>query len=264
MVNRRFEGAALALLVIAPAALSQPPVDYDELRREYAAAIGDADDTVAVSRRFTTRFAAAAEQAAGTDAAIPFLAWIVENAMSERSAIEAAMTEIATSHAKSTEIEPVLARLPHLESLVGREKVVAWLDRLAAESAHPELEARALFERARLVLGRVADDVTEEQRAAALGWLDDATKLAKDPSLAAAIKDFDRSPRGLAVGDVAPEIAGLDVNGTPFRALRLPRQGRGARLLGRLVRPLPGDVPPRAVAREAHEGPTLRPARRQQ
>ena len=47
------------------------------------------------------------------------------------------------------------------------------------------------------------------------------------------------------------------------QALRLPREGGAARLLGALVRPLPGHVPARAVAREEAGGQAVRPDRRQ-
>ena len=56
--------------------------------------------------------------------------------------------------------------------------------------------------------------------------------------------------RHLAVGKAAPEIEGEDIDGAKFKLSRLPREGGAARLLGALVRPVPGHVPARAVARE--------------
>ena len=55
----------------------------------------------------------------------------------------------------------------------------------------------------------------------------------------------------LVVGKPAPAIDGIDMDGKPLEALRLPRQGRRARLLGHLVRPVHGGGPPRARAGRA-------------
>ena len=70
--------------------------------------------------------------------------------------------------------------------------------------------------------------------------------------------------RNLQIGMVAPDIEGEDVDGVQLQAERLSRQGGRARLLGRLVRPLPGHVPARAVARETTGRRTLCAAGNQQ
>jgi hypothetical protein len=44
-----------------------------------------------------------------------------------------------------------------------------------------------------------------------------AAKLTKDKALAARSKSMAADDRSLAIGSVAPEIAGFDLDGAPFR-----------------------------------------------
>ena len=52
---------------------------------------------------------------------------------------------------------------------------------------------------------------------AAVRDLEQARKLTKDPALKAAIERAAPGPRGLKIGEVAPEVAGFDLDGVPFR-----------------------------------------------
>jgi len=217
MKRRAVRTAAIPLLWLASVAGAQEPPGYAALQREFVEAVESGGDAVAVALDFAPRFAAAAAKHEGTETAVPFLVWIVEHAAFDSKTAAAAVDRLVASHAKSTDLEPVVARLSHLEPMAGRERVAAWLDAVVAESSHPEVQARAMFERARFDLGRLASEVTDEQREAALALLKDARKLAKTPALVAAIEAFDTSPRGLDSGDVAPDIAGLDMDGVPFR-----------------------------------------------
>ena len=70
--------------------------------------------------------------------------------------------------------------------------------------------------------------------------------------------------RNLAIGKPRARDRRREHRRQAAQAERLQRQGGRARFLRRLVRPLPGHVPARAVAREALEGQAVRSGRHQQ
>lgn len=201
--------AALALSLVLPA---QAP-DLAKLTADHALAKAvDADAAIA---EFVPRFASAAEQLAGKQAAVPFLAWIVRNGRIG-DAVAKALDELGATHAASPDLGPVLEMVPHLASYLGDERCTKFLDQVLATSQPPELQAKALFAQAVIALQetRYLDDAA---RALAARNLEDAKKLTKDPALARAIAATTTEPRGLAVGQVIPEIAGIDLDGVPFR-----------------------------------------------
>ncbi len=213
---RRNSWAALWISALAaPAAIAQEPakIDYQSLEAAYRAVADDRDEVADLVERFV----AGAEQHAGTEAAVPFLTWIVLHGVPDVRAVDNALATISEEHTKSPDVGPVVERVPHLASLLGRESAMRTLGRFAEGAAHPEIQARVLFERGRMVLGQPADAVSADQRDQALEDIAQAKKLTKDKTLRAEMRAFDTTERGFGTGDVAPEIAGLDINGVPFR-----------------------------------------------
>lgn len=164
---------------------------------------------------FVPRFEAAAEACAGKDAAVPFLTWIVRHGFVGPE-VGKAFDTLASSHARSLELGPVLDLVPNLAPYLGDERCTKFLDAVLEASGPPELQARAMFGHA-VICMQQADGVDDTMIAMAERLLEKAKKLTKDKTLAAAIERTTIVRRGLAIGDVAPEIAGFDLDGVPFR-----------------------------------------------
>jgi thiol-disulfide isomerase/thioredoxin len=206
----------LRSLVIALSMLVSLPAQGDEYARlaaefERAKAAG-LDAAIA---EFVPRFEAAAEASAGKDAAVPYLTWIVRNGMLG-AAVGKAFEQLAQSHTKSLELGPVLDIVPSLAVHLGDEPCTRFLDAVLDASGPPELQAKAMFARA-VICMQQAKPVDDAALALAARDLEKAKKLTKDQALAAAIEHTTICPRGLAIGDTAPEVAGFDLDGVPFR-----------------------------------------------
>ena len=163
---------------------------------------------------FVERFQDAADKHAGTDAAVPYLAWIVRNGLSGAAAATA-FAALERSHAASLAIGPVLDVGPNLTTSLGDQRCTAFLDRVLQAGSPPELHAKAMFASAVIALQKPGLD--DAAMALVERQLDQAKKLTKDDTLFAAIGRTSTGRRGLEVGDVPPEVAGFDLDGVPFR-----------------------------------------------
>jgi len=171
----------------------------------------DLDGAAAV---FAKQFQDAADEHAGADAAVPYLAWIVRNGLSG-AATATAFAALEERHAASLAIGPVLDVVPNLVTSLGSERCAAFLDRVLQASSPPELHAKALLASAVIALQQT--DVDDAGIALATRQLEQAKKLTKDQALLAAIARTSAGRRGLEVGDALPEVAGFDLDGVPFR-----------------------------------------------
>jgi hypothetical protein len=208
----RMPAMTIAMLSCA-SVLSAQTAEYDKLTADYErAAKGGPDQAVAT---FLPQFQAAAGQRAGKEAAVPFLMWIVRNG---RAGVEAgkALDTLAEAHGTSLELGPVLDIAPNLASYFGEAPCATLIDKVLAAGSPPELQARALLARATMVAMQTGD-VEEDAMKAAVRDLEQARKLTKDAALKAAIERAAAGPRGLKIGEVAPEVAGFDLDGVPFR-----------------------------------------------
>jgi thiol-disulfide isomerase/thioredoxin len=203
---------AIAVLSCTPTVAAQDATYADLVAAHARAVAANAGDPVA---EFVPRFAAAAAAHRGKEEAVPFLVWIVRNACAGAPAGDALAT-LAESHGRSLQVGPALEVLPHLSTHFGDAAGTALIEQVIAIGSPPELQARALWARAAMaVTSQLAAD--DARLASAKADLDMARKLTKDPALAAAIAQTEACPRGLAVGDVLPDIAGFDLDGAPFR-----------------------------------------------
>lgn len=202
----------VALFAILAALPAQGP-DLPKLTAEFERKKQDGID--AAVAEFLPRFEAAAEACAGKDAAVPFLTWIVRNGFVGPEAGKAFDT-LASSHGKSLDLGPVLDVVPNLAPYLGDERCTKFLDMVLEASGPPELLAKALFAHA-VICMQQADGVDDTMLDLAGRGLEKAKKLTKDKALAEAIGRTPITRRGLAIGDIAPEIAGFDLDGAPFR-----------------------------------------------
>jgi hypothetical protein len=193
--------------------LSAQKAEYDKLVAEYERAGKDGLD--AAVGKFLPQFQAAAGQWEGKEAAVPFLTWIVRHGRLGAEARKALDT-LGQSHGTSLELGPVLDIVPNLATYFGEAPCAMLLDKVLAAGSPPELHARALLARAVMVAMQTSG-VEENALQAAVRDLEQARKLTKDPSLKAAIERAAAGPRGLQIGEVAPEVAGFDLDGVPFR-----------------------------------------------
>ena len=224
--------AALMLCTVVPSQERTAPPDCTVLEQEFQEARADWNRRRADASRdgdravlaelaaerpetvFLPRFLAGAEATAGTDAAVPFLVWIVTRGDSKASL--AAMTTLMHEHVSHPGIRLAVARLGGIHGRIGLEQTRTWLDRALAENGDAKVQAQARYTRAALYVGTRAAERSEELRQLAIADL----KLALDSE--------ERSLRGLAEGLlfeaehlepglVAPEIEGEDLDGVAFR-----------------------------------------------
>lgn len=183
------------------------------------------------------KFAAGAEKYKGTDGAVPFLVWVGNQSRgAERDAV---LATLLTDHMQSPELGTAL-RLVTSQLQVGgtrainmqsgqpagagddgkaaeREALVRdQLARILAGSPHADVKAQTLLARANLVL-EVRSGVDPAKKPAALDDVRAAAQLAVDPKLKAQLDGILYEQEHLAIGAVAPEIEGPDLDGVSFK-----------------------------------------------
>jgi hypothetical protein len=217
-----------------PAAPQDPQVAYDELVRAFDKALKDwqAEASAAVkkaqeagekipaiamsppTREFIGRAQELAAELAGKDDAVRFLAFVVERASNERNAVKKAIETLARDHGKSKAIAAVLPSLENGLRFGAGTQVRALIDQVASDHPDNDCKAMALVVRGAMRLQSADSDA---ERKAAEKDLRDVASLTKDPKVLARAKDALFEIEHLQVGCTAPEIAGVDVEGTPFK-----------------------------------------------
>lgn len=183
---------------------------YDKWMEKYRAAsqAGDQEKAQALIAEmpgpdFVDRFMAGAKRYAGTESAVPFLVWSFqqERGRAKRNSI---LATLSRDHIES----------PQLASVVASARDKDFLDRVIAKSPDDQVRAQAFFNRADTALG---NELTDAERAAAIGDLRKAKELTKDKRLAGRIDGVIFEAENLAVGMPAPEIEAEDLDGVKFK-----------------------------------------------
>jgi len=169
---------------------------------------------------YRERIKAGAEQYAGTEAAVPWLVWLVTRGGKALAA--GAIPPLVESHLGSPEIGRFLDYLPYLTRQgLSQEEVRGIAAKAIEQAATHELRAAAHYSRARTFLasGRDPEPLPEfaEQYAADIAAV---SELAPGSLLAlrAEAPGFERTR--LQIGMVAPEIEGTDLDGVEFKLSR--------------------------------------------
>lgn len=230
---------AAVLLLAAPAALAaqadaspvqqDPQAAYNKLAKEFNKAMSEWQSELeatieqakkdgkrvprAAYRQPTGEFVATAQehaqQLAGKDDAVMFLTFILKNASSERNAVKWAIKTLASDHAKSAAIVDALDHLPNAMR-ISRRDVEGLLDEVAENHEDVDVRSRALLVRGRmrLELGREKQGIADLKKVVTTSKDEDLLEEANE-----ALYEVER----LAVGAVAPEIEGVDVDGVAFK-----------------------------------------------
>jgi hypothetical protein len=230
--------ARLHLLLWLPLAapLAQEPAaekpDCAELERQFteaqktwnealrdASKAKDKDKTAALLKEqpdtvFVPRFQAGAQANAGTDAAVPFLTWVVQRG-DPKSAREA-MTTLMDKHVTHPGVERAVARLGGLHGRLGLQQTRTWLDLVLEKNPSESVQAQARFTRAGLYVGTRAAERSEALRKEAIADLEFVEKHGSSSLQSMAGKLRSEAER-LEVGLLAPEISGEDLDGVPFK-----------------------------------------------
>ena len=160
------------------------------------------------------QFRTAAADYAGTEDAVPFHLWIVQNAIS--GAPEEAQKSFSTlclKHAESEQLEP----LAQLMGFVGElfEDIDEELANVAAKSPIERIRDMAGFALHSGPLGSL--EYTEKRFEEAKNALEDLAASTKDAGLRQQIESKLQIASKFAIGMVAPDIVGLDLDGTEFQ-----------------------------------------------
>lgn len=168
----------------------------------------------AVTDRFLAQFRAAAERHRGSDAALPFLQWLLayEQGAEKQQVVATLMRE----HEKSPTFGDAAAAIGYQARELGVERVRELLTEIIAANEFPDVAAQALLSRAELVLDQ-EEEPAPEQQAAALADLRRAVQLATDAQLAAKAEGVLFEREHLQPGMPAPEIEGTDLLGEPMK-----------------------------------------------
>jgi hypothetical protein len=146
------------------------------------------------------------------DERVPFLAFAALHAGKDRELAETVVKALSSDHAGSPRLAEVLPRFRDLTKLVDAALARDLLAAVIAQNKNAEARAWALYLDAKRV--QADKSASEEAKAAARAQIAEAAKLADGTPLGDMLTPIDQR---LQVGAVAPDIAGNDTDGTPFK-----------------------------------------------
>jgi hypothetical protein len=181
---------------------------------------------------YLSRARAKAVEYAGTDAAVPFLAWIVITTGDKDEARSVAADAVA-QYADSAALPPLVAAIFRRARDLGTDQTRSYLGRIMDENKHPEVQSEALYARAMLyfarrpVIGNASKAELDGARADLRKSLDLARSAGKDlvgrepvgppGNLARRVDGVLFEAENLQIGHVAPDIVAKDLDGVEFR-----------------------------------------------
>ncbi len=159
----------------------------------------------------------AATDYAGSDAAIPFLLWILRNAplTGDKDTVDATAETLTTAHLKSRELGEVPIAISTCSRLIGEDRAAELLRRIEAGSPDGDISARATLARVGGAL-RNAPTSSEIYANAKLEALR-AAAAASDEAIQIEVTGIIDGREKLVIGEVAPDIAGIDLDGVAFK-----------------------------------------------
>ena len=224
-------GSAFAAADCGACVVSQqdPQAAYTKLAKDFADAMAKHQDELkakvdaarkagervpraayrAPTKEFVETAQELAQEFAGKDAAVPFLGFILKNASAERNAVKWAVKTLAAEHVESKAIGDVVDYLPRVARMAGRPAMTLMND-IADNHEDNDVRVKALLARSRQL---AAKDDSE----GAVADLEKVQELTKDADLLEEAKEALVEIKKLAIGSVAPEIDGVDVEGVAFK-----------------------------------------------
>ncbi|MEM7201528.1 MAG: hypothetical protein AAF628_14765 [Planctomycetota bacterium] len=167
-------------------------------------------------RPFIPRFREGAEKHAGTDQAVPYLIWLVDNcAGAEPSLAQTALDTLADDHVASAELQDLGRQLGGVKDWLDAAQADALLAKFEAGSTVADVRGWATFGRHFNTLSEAALDSTEYATAReTLSALDESLgrgMLARRVQAEIGLREQ------FALGMVAPDIVGMDLDGVEFK-----------------------------------------------
>jgi len=169
-----------------------------------------------IIHEFIPKFADAARQHAGTDAAIPFLTWLLTADRAPNNPhSKAALATLLSDHVTSAKLADAAASIPALGRTLGTRVVDDAIAKILAKNPHGLVKARIYYTRASVVLR--AQKVSKEAKAAALADMRKCIDLAPESDFASRAKGVLYEQEKLQIGMPVPDIEGEDLDGVAFR-----------------------------------------------
>ena len=168
-----------------------------------------------------TKFIALHQKAAGeykgSDGAIPFLTWVLRlgGAAEDGAALKGAADTLTTDHIKSAKIEDATFAISMAGRVIGKEVAQGYLDTISKQSPHGRVKARVILLRIGQTLQSAPVDSEEYKKARAEAL--HAIEIAKDEALTGEIQGMIDGREKMDMGQVAPDISGVDLDGTAFK-----------------------------------------------
>jgi hypothetical protein len=212
-------------------AYGQAQRDYVKKFQEAVAKAKDAGETApafdmkALGAEWTPKFKAVADKYKGKDGAIRFLLWIAGSGPDADQ--EAAMATLIADHMTSPEFGEATAAIGRQSRKLGEARVRELLDQILAKNQDGDVQAQAYFARANLALESVkkkkpdgAENPPVDPKAAQEAAVADLTKgiaKVKDARLKGRLEGSLYEQQHLQPGMKSPDIAGNDLEGSPFK-----------------------------------------------
>lgn len=168
------------------------------------------------TKEFVDRALALASEFGGTDAAVPFLVFVVKNASDEHAAVQQALKALWADHSATAAIAPALDHVAraYFSGHDVQAQVDQLLDAVVEDNPDVDVKAQALIARGTLRLQLAAND---EQRTSAVADIRKASATSRNPEVLKQAKDALFEIENLQVGCTAPDIVAKDTDGVDFR-----------------------------------------------
>lgn len=165
---------------------------------------------------FMPRFMAGAKEFAGTDDAVPFLMFVVQQGLGqpEGPGMEALETLLST-HIKSEKLDQLGPMLGYLSYMMEGSEAMKIVAKCEKEAGSANLRAWAMFARLKPVFANNAPS-SKDFKAAKKEMLA-ALEKTNDPMLRGSFDSEVTVLETFAVGMLAPDITGPDLDGTEFK-----------------------------------------------
>jgi len=154
-----------------------------------------------------------AAEFAGTDDAVQFLTFVVQNG-ADKDTRRGALDTLLTAHVDSSELSALGGMFPYLDQIVDEEFAESAMARLLA-SKNADVRGWALFTKHKGDIETADRD--GEQYALAKRTLLKASETADDKRLAREIRSAIELREKFGAGNVAPDIVGVDLDGVEFK-----------------------------------------------
>lgn len=169
-------------------------------------------------KEITPKFEAGASKYIGTDGAVPYLGWLVQNAGRSNPELGAnSFMTLLRSHAMSPELSRIASMLPRFDYIVANDKEEATklITTIYKSNPNPKVRGYAAFGVLKPAIEN--NPVDSKEYMAAKATLLSAMKEADDKRLSKQIQSTIDVREKFGIGIVAPDIVGADLNGVEFK-----------------------------------------------